>query len=156
MGFQNCSDGEYVSTCARVNGVYSQMPYCDWELLKFSASIPFSMRAKITSGRAGHSSKKKNVDKYLLRKAFEKYLPNELVYRDKAVCITNHDFLNGGMRPLISSAKIKGFESKLSEIITFAKANKDQFLISDYEDVVEIQNIIFLNEIQNKYCNAVQ
>ena len=154
IGHQHCSDNEYVNNCARKHGLYAQMPYFDWELIRFSASIPFEMRAKITSGRAGHSNKKKNVDKYLLRKAFEPYLPNELVYRDKAVCITNHDFLNKCMSPFVLNCEIKGFEENLDDILKYAKSNNGKWDVSNYEDVVEIQNIIFLNEIQNNYCNG--
>lgn len=78
------------------------LPFYDHDLSVFSAKLPFELATKVTVGRAGHSHKEVKVNKYLLRKAYEKDLDPVLIYRDKAVCATNHLFFNGSLRGVLS------------------------------------------------------
>jgi hypothetical protein len=86
---------------AQKHGLNCTLPFYDHDLSSFSARIPFSVATKLTAGRAGHNERKIKVNKYLLREAYKSDLDHSLIYRDKAVCATNHLFLNGCMRGII-------------------------------------------------------
>jgi hypothetical protein len=90
-------DIEYMIGVTRSHGHECVMPFYDRELTEYSASLNFNLATKFTSGRAGHSSKKVSVNKFILRKAYEKELKDELIFRDKAVCPTNYMYFNGAL-----------------------------------------------------------
>lgn len=81
--------------------MHCALPFYDYDLSQFSASIPFALATKMSFGRAGHMNTIKRVNKYILRRAYEAELDPRLIYRDKAVCATNHLFLNGALNHLI-------------------------------------------------------
>lgn len=93
--------GHMVDSCL-TGGRQAALPFYDYGLASFSARLPFRMAAKTTAGRAGHSSKRVKVNKYLLRMAYERDLDRDLIFRDKAVCKTNYLFFNGALRGLLN------------------------------------------------------
>ena len=90
-------DIEYMIGTTRSNGHECAMPFYDRDLAEYSAALNFNLATKFTTGRAGHSSKSMSVNKYILRKAYEKELKDELIFRDKAVCPTNYMYFNGAL-----------------------------------------------------------
>ncbi len=135
------------------------MPFYDMELSEYSAKISMKLATKITNGKSGYGNKTKKVNKYLLRKAYKNDLPNEIIYRDKAVAITNHIYLNTVMKSYISDLfidpKMKTTEVyeklNLSKLIDLALSNNGKWTINDYTTVVEIHNLLFLEIIARKY-----
>ena len=155
---QYSDDIQYlVSTTAQFNSS-CQMPWYDEELAFVSAQLPMKQATKFVKGRAGHSSKSKRVNKYILRQAFDGLLPNEILFRDKAVCVTNHLFLKGVYRPYIEGMKINSllFKTKAGSnlaIKTLFDVHYNHYLdyqINDYNKVVEMQNIVALE----LYCKV--
>ncbi len=156
---QHWCDMDYMTKSTEAFGCYASMPFFDREFSLFSASLPISLKMKMTAGRAGHTGKTKYVNKYCLREAYKGELSNALVFRDKAVCITNHLYLNGCLSPYVSDffrkSRLKeiGLAQKLNieETIDRARAKSGTWGISDYDDVVEVQNILFLEIIARKF-----
>ena len=95
MGYmvENCESG----------GRQCALPFYDRELVEFAARLPFDLVTQATPGRAGHSSRRVRVNKYLLRKAYAADLDSHLIFRDKAVCKTNYLFFNGALRGVIDA-----------------------------------------------------
>lgn len=93
--------GHMVGACES-SSLNCALPFYDSSLSQFSAKIPFSLATKMSIGRAGHAQKKIKVNKYLLRQAYKDDLDPSLIYRDKAVCLTNYLFLNGSLRSLLN------------------------------------------------------
>jgi asparagine synthase (glutamine-hydrolysing) len=77
------------------------LPFYDAELSIFAAQLPFDLAIKTTKGRAAYSSRTVAVNKFLLRKAYESELDFDLVFRDKAVALTNYMFFNGSLRDVL-------------------------------------------------------
>ena len=155
---QYSDDIQYlVSTTAQFNSS-CQMPWYDEELAFVSAQLPMKEATKFVKGRAGHSSKSKKVNKYILRQAFDGLLPNEILFRDKAVCVTNHLFLKGVYRPYIEGMKINSllFKTKAGSNLAINRLfdiHYNRYLdyqINDYNKVVEMQNIVALE----LYCKV--
>lgn len=99
---QHGFDSAYMAEAIASTGNKAMMPFFDAQLNNFGASLPFDTATRITSGRAAHGQKKTRVNKYLLRKAYENDLDHSLIFRQKAVCRTNHMLLNGSLRPLVN------------------------------------------------------
>ncbi len=135
------------------------MPFFDVELCEYSASLPMAYALKKTKGREGHGKKTKHVDKFVLRKAYASELSDDLIYRDKAVCHTNHLYLNGFMSAhvneyLNSSVLAKTEMSEhlpIKQLVNRMLTNDQQWKIKDYEAVVESQNILYLELIARKF-----
>ncbi|MBH0073659.1 hypothetical protein I6E78_17035 [Pseudoalteromonas sp. NZS127] len=155
---QYSDDIQYlVSTTSQFNSK-CQMPWYDEELAFISAQLPMSQATKFVKGRAGHSKKSKKVNKYILRKAFDGQLPNEILFRDKAVCVTNHLFLKGVYKPYIEGMRINsllfntraGQQLLLKNLFESHYSNYQNYQIADYNAVVEMQNIVALE----LYCKV--
>jgi len=155
---QYSDDIQYlVSTAAQFNSS-CQMPWYDEELAFVSAQLPMKQATKFVKGRAGHSKKSKKVNKYILRKAFDGLLPNEILFRDKAVCVTNHLFLKGVYRPYIEGMKVNsllfntraGQQLIIRDLFDFHYNRYMNYQVSDYNSVVEMQNIVALE----LYCKV--
>lgn len=155
---QYSDDIQYlVSTAAQFNSS-CQMPWYDEELAFVSAQLPMKQATKFVKGRAGHSKKSKKVNKYILRKAFDGLLPNEILFRDKAVCVTNHLFLKGVYRPYIEGMEVNsllfntrsGQQLMIKELFDFHYSRYMNYQVADYNAVVEMQNIVALE----LYCKV--
>ena len=155
---QYSDDIQYlVSTTSQFNS-QCQMPWYDEELAFVSAQLPMSQATKFVKGRAGHSSKSKKVNKYILRKAFDGLLPNKILFRDKAVCVTNHLFLKGCYKPYVEGMKINsllfntcaGEKLRIKDLFELHYSKYANYQISDYNAVVEMQNIVTLE----LYCKV--
>lgn len=155
---QYSDDIQYlVSTTAQFNS-QCQMPWYDEELAFISAQLPMSQATKFVKGRAGHSSKSKKVNKYILRKTFDGLLPNEILFRDKAVCVTNHLFLKGCYKPYIEGMNINsllfntcaGQQLMIKDLFELHYSKYLNYQIADYNAVVEMQNIVALE----LYCKV--
>lgn len=155
---QYSDDIQYlVSTTAQFNS-QCQMPWYDEELAFVSAQLPMSQATKFVKGRAGHSSKSKKVNKYILRKTFDGLLPNEILFRDKAVCVTNHLFLKGCYKPYIEGMNINsllfntcaGQQLMIKDLFELHYSKYLNYQIADYNAVVEMQNIVALE----LYCKV--
>ena len=143
----------------RTYGNQCSLPFYDRELANYSASIPMGLALKTTVGRAGHSGAKKRVNKYVLREAYKKDLTQHMIFRDKAVCVTNHLFLNGCMgkyvtdlfnAPLLRDTEI-GQQLNLDPMYQRGVAKNGKWIMQEYEQVVETQNLLFLEIIARKY-----
>lgn len=149
---QYSDDIQYlVSTTGQFNS-QCQMPWYDEELAFISAQLPMKQATKFVKGRAGHSKKSKKVNKYILRNVFDGLLPNEILFRDKAVCVTNHLYLKGVYRPYIEGMKVNsllfntraGQQLVIKELFDFHYNRYMNYQVSDYNAVVEMQNIVAL------------
>lgn len=157
--WQHTDDIAYMTNNFSENGYTTSMPFFDKELVEFSATIPIDFVLKKTKGRAGYGEKSKLVNKYILRKAYNNELPHELIYRDKAVAVTNHIYLNTVMSKYIKdffvNSKLKSTEAyeelKLYQLINIGLENNGKWKIEDYATVVEVQNLLFLEIIARKY-----
>jgi len=157
--WQYDDDIAYMSNNIEHYGFNSSMPFYDIELSEFAASLPMDLALKRTKGMSGYGYKSKRVNKYLLRVAYQNDLPEEIIYRDKAVAVTNHIYLNTVMKSYISDLfqepKIRTTqvyeELNLSRLIELALKNNGNWKLEDYMSVVEIQNLLFIEIIARKY-----
>ena len=62
----------YTDKMSMMVGVEARVPFLDFDLIKLMNSIPLDMKLK------------GQVQKYVLKKAMEPYLPSEVIYRQKA------------------------------------------------------------------------
>jgi asparagine synthase (glutamine-hydrolysing) len=92
--------GYMVESCEK-GSLRCAMPFYDHELSKFSSGLSFDLATKMSKGRSGHSSSFTKVNKYVLRKAYERELDADLIFREKAVCATNYLFFNGVLKELL-------------------------------------------------------
>ncbi len=155
---QYSDDIQYLTSTTAIYDSPCQMPWYDADLAMLSAKLPMKEATKFVKGRAGHSSKPKRVNKYLLRHAFQGQLPNSILYRDKAVCVTNHLYLKGCYKPYIEEMNINsklfntqaGAELNLSRLFEQHYANYMGYEIKDYNLAVELQNLVALE----LYCQV--
>ena len=135
------------------------MPFYDEALNEYSATVPMHVKTKFSVGRAGHTYRTKFVNKFPIREAYRRELSKEMIYRDKAVCITNHMYLNGSLRPYVEDYFPKSRlaelgiikELDLQHLIDKARMKSGNWGIGDYEDVVEVHNLLFLEAIARAY-----
>lgn len=160
-----CWDRQYICDMAYMIdntasfGAQCSMPFYDVDFTRFSASLPMSYKTKLSVGRAGHTGKLTTVNKFPLREAYKGDLSHDLIYREKAVCITNHMYLNGSLAPYVQeyfrNPKLGelGLVDKLNVqgLINKAVTNSGKWAISDYDEVVEVHNLLFLEVIARKY-----
>ena len=64
---------------ARLAGIEVRVPFCDYRVMEYAWNIPWEMKAY------------KGREKGLLRKAFEGYLPEEIVHRKKSPYPKTHN-----------------------------------------------------------------
>ena len=155
---QYSDDIQYLTSTTRIYSSPCQLPWYDADLALLSAQLPMKEATKFVKGRAGHSSKPKRVNKYLLRHAFKGQLPNSILYRDKAVCVTNHLYLKGCYRPYIEEMNTNsklfntqaGVELNLSRLFKQHYTNYMNYEIKDYNLAVEMQNLVALE----LYCQV--
>tara|TARA_B100001057_G_scaffold501049_1_gene620039 strand:+ start:2099 stop:3859 length:1761 start_codon:yes stop_codon:yes gene_type:complete len=159
IGWQHNDDIAYMSNSIERRGFKSSMPFMDNSLVNFGASISFNIKSKTTKGKSGYGNKSKKVNKYLLREAFKDRLPNELIFRDKAVAIVNHIFLNEVMgdyiRKNFASPALKTCDiyEKLDLKILYEKAmiKNGAWGLKDYHEASELHNLVILDVIARKY-----
>lgn len=92
---QYTDDIRYMVDMGRFVKGNMMMPFYQDELNLFASTIPWSMANKEIKGLDGFSNKKIKVNKYILRKAFERELPWNIMVRAKAVSVSGHLMLNG-------------------------------------------------------------
>ncbi len=64
---------------AMQNGLEVRVPFCDYRIVEYAWNIPWEMKAY------------KGREKGILRKAFENYLPEEIIYRKKSPYPKTHN-----------------------------------------------------------------
>lgn len=156
---QYTDDISYMRDATAIAGNRCEMPYYDLDLAEYSAALPFALSIRKTRGVSGHGQSPKTVDKYILRKAFEQDLEPRYIFRDKAVCITNHLFLNGCMKPYLDEyftapvLKQTSFYTSLGldGVVERALNRRAAWGLRDYEAVGETQNLLFLEAIARRY-----
>jgi len=158
--WQYKDDISYMRSSIENNTPYvSQMPYYDYYFTKYSSGLPFWASIKKTIGRSGFNQKKVIIDKYILRQAFEADLSKQLVYRNKAVSVSNHLFLNGALKPYVENFFNNRLIGKsdlstklnLNEVYNMGINNNGKWEKGDYENVNEVINLLMLEIIAFKY-----
>lgn len=94
---QYTDDIRYMQDLARVSSTYITMPFYDKNLSEFSSSIPFSYASKFRSGTDTFTNSKVKVNKLILREAYKDKLNEDVLYRKKAVSITNFLLFEGAL-----------------------------------------------------------
>jgi asparagine synthetase B (glutamine-hydrolysing) len=149
---QYSDDIQYLKSTMNMLDSDCQLPWYDRDLAYLSASIPMKEATKYVKGRAGHSQKVMKVNKYVLRQAFEEHLPEEILFRAKAVCVTNHLYLKGVYKPYIEKMKagaylfdtLAGKSMSLATLFGYHYQHYLKYGIADYTSVVEMQNLVAL------------
>lgn len=155
---QYSDDIQYLTSTTGIYNSNCQLPWYDADLAMLSAQLPMNEATRFVKGRAGHSSKPKRVNKYILRHAFKGELPDSILYRDKAVCVTNHLYLKGCYRPYIEEMNTQSalFQTQAGTMLNLKhlfKAHYSNYLnyeIKDYNLAVEMQNLVALE----LYCKV--
>ena len=106
---------------AMQNGLEVRVPFCDYRLVEYAWNIPWEMKAY------------KGREKGILRKAFEGYLPKDIIYRKKSPYPKTHN---------------PNYLEKVKGELTKIMANKDNkissLLNSDYiKDILETDGKAF-------------
>jgi asparagine synthase (glutamine-hydrolysing) len=102
-----------VDKMTMANSVEARVPFLDEDVVEFALKIPSQLK-----GKGGEP-------KYVLKKAAEGILPNEIVYRKKwGFCGSATNILTDGV---LSYAREKVLKSALSKEIFHAKALEDIF-----------------------------
>ncbi len=115
----------YTDKLGMAVGVEARVPFLDFEMVKLMNAIPIKL--KIKGG----------VEKYILKKAMEPYLPHDLIYREKA----------GFALP------IRSWFRQSSPMIEkyFNESRIKKQGIFDYDKLNEILKLQFENKIDNSY-----
>lgn len=116
---QYTDDIRYIQDMSNLNNTYTCLPFYDMELSKFSSSIPFKYASYFIKGTDRFSSEEVNVNKYVLREAYKDVLNEEVLYRKKAVSMTNFLLFQGGLGKVIK----KVIEIDVASKDSFTKAN---------------------------------
>jgi asparagine synthase (glutamine-hydrolysing) len=156
---QYTDDMAYMIGITESYGNHCSMPFYDRELAAFAATLPMQPALKRTKGKAGHGNRSKRVNKYLLRKAFASDLTDDLVYRDKAVCVTGFNYLNGSLGSYVAeyfaAPRLAGGEMDqalgLAPLFRRGLEKNGAWQMTDYEEVVETHNLLFLEQIARTY-----
>ncbi|HEY9765135.1 MAG TPA: asparagine synthase-related protein [Chroococcales cyanobacterium] len=158
---QYTDDISYMRDATALRGNLCRFPYYDLELARYSAGIPFELALKLSPGVAGHGKKRKIVDKYVLRNAFKGELSDDLIMRDKAVCVTNHLFLNGCLKPYLdeylaepalrNSPLYERFGLEELRLRALERSGKWTMSLADYLDGVEVLNLLALETLARTY-----
>jgi len=125
-----------------------QFPYYDIELAEFSSKIPFNIANKSIKGKGEFSQKSARVKKYLLRKAFEREFPPEVLYRKKAVTDTACLYFNNFMSRKI---KEKFSSSAALKDPVFVKLGFNRLAAEFNDKEYSINNNAYLGRIFNLY-----
>ncbi len=115
----------YTDKLGMAVGVEARVPFLDFEMVKLMNAIPYNL--KIKGG----------VEKYILKKAMEPYLPHEVIYRRKA----------GFALP------IRSWFRQSSPIVEkyFNESRINKQGIFDYRELNEIIKLQFENKSDNSY-----
>jgi asparagine synthase (glutamine-hydrolysing) len=82
-----------VDRATMAHSLEARVPYLDHRFVEFAATLPASLKQK---GRE---------TKYLLKKVAERYLPKDIIYRNKqGFVMPLSDWLAGGLRPAVDTA----------------------------------------------------
>ena len=82
-----------VDRATMAHSLEARVPYLDHRFVEFAATLPVSLKQK---GRE---------TKYLLKKVAERYLPKDIIYRNKqGFVMPLSDWLAGGLRPAVDAA----------------------------------------------------
>lgn len=98
---QYTDDIKYMLEMGVESNNYTQMPFYNLDLARFSSSIPFKYGAMYTEGTAEFSNNKVKVNKKLLRAAFDGQISPDVLYRKKAVSLTVSLIFNGKLGNII-------------------------------------------------------
>lgn len=110
--------------------VHVLLPFYDCELNRFASTIPWDLANKTMSGLSGFGNKKIQVNKYVLRKAFEKELPWSVMVRAKAVSLSQHLMMNGVFGKKVIQVLQDDLASKESFCRRFGHTDKAQEIIA--------------------------
>lgn len=126
---QYTDDIRYMVDMAHNRGVTTVLPFYEQRFNQFASTIPWKLANKTMAGLDGFSNKPVRVNKYVLRKAFEKELPWNIMVRAKAVSLSSHLMMNGvlgirveqtlrdDLRSSDSFCRRFGYQAKAREII---------------------------------------
>ena len=78
---QYTDDIRYMVDMAHNRGVTTVLPFYEQRFNQFASTIPWKLANKTMAGLDGFSNKPVRVNKYVLRKAFEKELPWNIIVR---------------------------------------------------------------------------
>ncbi|MBL8520710.1 MAG: asparagine synthase (glutamine-hydrolyzing) [Betaproteobacteria bacterium] len=82
-----------VDRASMAHSLEARVPYLDHRFVEFAATLPIGLKQK---GRA---------TKYILKKVAERYLPADIIYRNKqGFVMPLSDWLQGGLRPAMDAA----------------------------------------------------
>lgn len=160
MRSQNTDDISYMTNNIENSGFESSMPFFDFDIMEFGASLNFQSKSRTSIGVYGDSQKRKKVNKYFIRKAFEGRLPEEIIYRDKYVAQTGHLFLNNPniknyidvnfQQPVLANSEVYQ-KLNLDLLYKFVLEKNGKWVLDDAVEVNEAFNLIFLDIIARKY-----
>lgn len=96
-GQQYTDDIRYMQDLARISSTYIAMPFYDKHLSEFSSSIPFEYASMFEQGKDTFTNSNVKVNKIILRQAYKDKLNPEVLYRKKAVSVTNFLLFEGSV-----------------------------------------------------------
>ena len=106
---------------AMYNGFEVRVPFCDYRIVEYAWNIPWEMKAY------------KGREKGLLRKAFEGYLPEEIIYRKKSPYPKTHN-----------PSYLKKVKEGLSAIVNNKNAKINELLNREYiKEILETEGKAF-------------
>lgn len=127
---QYTDDIRYMVDMGRLVNGNMMMPFYQDELNLFESTIPWKMANKEIEGVDGFKNKKLKVNKYILRKAFEKELPWKIMVRAKAVSLSGYLMLNGVLGNKIVEVLKNDLESSHSFCKRFGHEVNARYIIS--------------------------
>ena len=134
---QYVNDMRYMVDMGIREQVQVLLPFYGCELNRFASTIPWELANRTMSGLSGFGNKKIQVNKYVLRKAFERELPWSVMVRAKAVSLSQHLMMNGVFGKKIIQVLQEDLGSKESLCRRFGYAGKAQEIIARDEKWVE-------------------
>lgn len=135
---QYTNDIRYMVDMGHIEKTSVILPFYEPELAYFSSTIPWALATKKIQGFSKYTGKPEIVDKYVLRKAFEKEFSESVLLRAKA---TSNDYLlmfNGVLKKKIQDILKSDMQSPRSFLREYGYADYYQKHIQDNPHCFEV------------------
>lgn len=144
---QYTDDIRYMQDLASLSSTYIAMPFYDKQLSEFSSSIPFDYASMFKYGKDAYSNTNVKVNKIILREAFKDKLNEEVLYRKKAVSVTNFLLFEGSVGKNISTI----IKQDLSSNESFIKSYRIEKIVEKFCNHSKGWNIADQNYLMKIY-----
>ena len=149
---QYVNDMRYMIDMVEMQGGKLAMPFYDFDLALFSASIPFELSTKNMKGKSQFGDENVKINKYVLREALADKIDSKTYLRSKAVSRTDHLIFKQSFDALLKSIIIEDMNSgnslikkyKLNLFLERFLKNQNEWVLTDDKYLLKVYYITCL------------